>query len=280
MADVVGQESVKWWLAIAAAGRHNILPVGPHGQGKSMLARAIHGMLPELSPAEYREVAGVYRIAGQPVRGRPFQSVTSDSPASAILGGGTTAVSPGAVSLATCGVLHVDEFLELSRAKVEKLRTVMEERVVSVVRTQFKTVLAADFQLVGTANRCPCGALGHPTVACLCTPSQRRTYASKLSHAMADRIDLIVPIDVLDSARSMRERSAPRPTTAQYQRWVGAAWAAQFARWGPGRWNSTVPGQCLLDMRLTPEVEHLASTEPRAQPPELGPGSAGRADDL
>jgi magnesium chelatase family protein len=269
--EIIGQKRTKWWFMVAAAGRHNILPVGPHGQGKSLLARAIHGVLPPLSPAELRSVTKIHTMAGKKVRGngRPLQSVTRDVSLSALFGGGTGTLEPGAVSLASSGILHIDEFLEMPRGKIESLRQVMEERVISIVRTQFKATLPADFQLVGTANRCACGRLGHPTLPCACSRSSRLAYAAKLSHAMADRIDLIAHIEVVPVDQMLHERAGARSTSKEYRKWVSKAWDRQFSRWGVGNWNATISGERILSLPMSSAVEAVASSSTALSPRSL-----------
>jgi len=253
--EISGQETAKWWAFICAAGHHNLLLAGPQGQGKSMISKAIQGIMPNLDTATTVEVSELYKIAGirRPNLDRhPYVSVGGKGiPAAALFGGGSDRLSPGAVSLAHQGILHVDEFLELSSARIESLRTVMEDRVVNVVRTQFKAELPADFMLVATTNRCPCGRLGNPKGGCICSSAQIRRYTGKMSAAISDRIDVILHTDVGDVA-DLLDGTKNGESSSKLNSWVSQGKAIQSARWGEGNWNGNVASSSITSLPLEP----------------------------
>ena len=238
---VVGQHLAIESLIVALAGRHHALLIGPPGEGKSLMAEAAQGVLPPLSDDEWKEVTEIADVARIPApsNARPFRSVGPGTLASAILGGGSERVEVGLVSLAHRGILHIDEFLQFSPALIEKMRTVLQTKRSVISRTGFKLELPADFQLLASANPCPCTWLGHPTRPCTCTPAQLQRYRSRLSGALLDRIDLRIPVPVVDPELYLTDR--PSVTSADAQARVVKAWAQQEARYGRGTWNSTAP---------------------------------------
>jgi magnesium chelatase family protein len=199
LSEVAGQEQAKRALVIAAAGGHNLLMWGPPGTGKSMLARAMPGILPPLSPREALEVTRVYSVAGllnpgeSLVRRRPFRSPHHGVSAAGMIGGGSHP-SPGEVSLAHLGVLFLDEMAEFPRSVLETLRQPMEDGVVGIVRAAAHVEYPASFSLVAAVNPCPCGFLGHPRKECKCSERQIRKYRSRMSGPILDRIDLHVQV--------------------------------------------------------------------------------------
>ncbi len=200
LADVRGQLLARRALEIAAAGGHNLLYVGPPGSGKTMLARRLPGLLPPLSPDEAVEVATVHSAAGLAVEDavarRPFRSPHHTTSDVALAGGGQRP-RPGEVSLAHHGVLFLDELPEFRRTSLEVLRQPLEEGFVTVSRHRGTLRLPARFQLVAAMNPCPCGRLGAAS-ACRCTGADVRSYLSRLSGPLLDRIDLHVPVAALD----------------------------------------------------------------------------------
>lgn len=201
--EVAGQEQAKRALIIAAAGGHNLLMYGPPGTGKTMLARALPGILPPLSGAEALEVTRVYSIAGllssgeAVVRKRPFRSPHHGVSASGLIGGGSNPL-PGEVSLAHLGVLFLDEMPEFPRSVLESLRQPMEDGVVEIVRVAGHVKYPASFTLVAAINPCPCGYLNHPRRECKCTDKQIAKYRHRISGPILDRIDLTVPVSVVE----------------------------------------------------------------------------------
>lgn len=200
MSEIAGQEQAKRAMLIAASGGHNLLMSGPPGAGKTMLARALPGILPPLSSAEALEVTRIYSVAGllssgsSLMRTRPFRSPHHGISAAGIIGGGSNPL-PGEVSLAHLGVLFLDEMAEFPRSVLESLRQPMEDGVVSIVRVGAHVSYPASFTLLAAVNPCPCGYLGHPNRPCTCSEKQVRKYRSRLSGPILDRIDLhvIVP---------------------------------------------------------------------------------------
>lgn len=206
--EILGQDQAKRALEIAAAGGHNLFMMGSPGAGKTMLSRAIPGILPNLTEKESLEVTKIFSVTGNIpagsslVRLRPFRSPHHTVSAVALIGGGTNP-HPGEVSLSHRGVLFLDEFPEFNRSCLEALRQPLEDGHVTISRANGSVDFPAQFILVAAANPCPCGYLGDPKKECKCSAHQIINYQKKLSGPIMDRIDLHLNVPSVDVNKLM-----------------------------------------------------------------------------
>jgi magnesium chelatase family protein len=253
-AEVKGQEHVKRALEVAAAGGHNVIMVGSPGAGKTLLARALPGILPEMSIDESLDVTKIYSIAdqlppGTPlIRHRPFRAPHHTISHAGLVGGGNIP-HPGEISLAHRGVLFLDEFPEFGSRVLEVMRQPMEDKVVTISRAQGSLTFSAAFQLIAAMNPCPCGYYGDSLKPCTCSSSMVTKYQKRISGPLLDRIDIHIEVPRVDYNKLSSDRLGE--SSAAIRERVEAAREIQRGRFAATSGDVALHGvACNADMRV------------------------------
>ncbi len=231
--DVKGQYQVKRALEIAAAGGHNVLMIGPPGSGKSMLAKRIPSILPDMTFEESLDVTKMYSIAGvlpdniSLIKSRPFRSPHHTISTAGLSGGGKIP-RPGEISLSHHGVLFLDELPEFSRISMEAMRQPLEDGKITISRVSGSLTYPCDVMLVCAMNPCPCGYYGHPTRKCTCAKGAPAKYLSKVSGPLLDRLDIHIEVPQVDFQKLSDSKKSE--SSADIKKRVNKARAIQNAR--------------------------------------------------
>ncbi len=243
---VKGQERAKEGALIAAAGGHNLLLIGPPGEGKSLIAGAMPGIQPRLSREEMVELTRIYSCCGllerdgQVISRRPMRRIHHTTSKQALVGGGSKIANPGEITLSHLGILFLDELPEFSRATLEALRQPMEQGSVNISRVGMSVEYPSRFTLIAAMNPCPCGYFG--TDRCRCKDSEVKKYQGKISGPILDRIDLHVEVSTLTSEERFQENSTT--LNPEYRKRVAHARSRQDRRFQGTKipFNAAIPG--------------------------------------
>ncbi|MCR2801069.1 YifB family Mg chelatase-like AAA ATPase [Microbacterium sp. zg-Y818] len=257
LAEVIGQRDAVDAVVVAASGGHHVLMSGPPGAGKTMLARRLPGILPDLDDAAALQAASVRSLGGARVarleRTPPFEAPHHTSSVAALVGGGSRTIRPGAIARASGGVLFLDEAGEFASGALDALREPLEHGSIQIERAGASATFPARFQLVLATNPCPCGAYGVPGGDCVCPPAGIRRYLGRLSGPIRDRIDIELAVTRVSVAHAQfaAERAI---TTAQARDRVAEARgrAARRLRETPWRTNAEVSGTWLRQGPVAP----------------------------
>ncbi len=258
--DIKGQEIVKRGLEIAAVGGHNVAMFGPPGTGKTMLARAFSSILPDLSRDEILEITGIHSVAGiledsEILTKAPVRSPHHTSSYVAIIGGGTSP-KPGEITLAHRGILFLDEFPEFDRKVLESLRQPLEDRVITISRSQGTAFFPASFILLAAMNPCPCGFYGSEKKVCTCSAYDITRYQKKISGPIVDRIDIWLPVEHIDYEK-LSERNNAEKISPQIRERIVKARKFSYQRKGTQKLNVEMTSRDIQNEVLSDDTKNI-----------------------